>query len=73
MVVVLSLIVMMMVVVLVMTSLSVVKVGVRMSPVMVVVFGMVRAVTVIMRRVSPIQLVFSSYYFLQTLPRLLRR
>ena len=71
MVVVLSLIVMMMMVVMV-TSLSVVKVGVRMSPVMVVVFGMVRTVSVIMRRVSPIQFVFSSY-FLETLPRLFRR
>ena len=58
--------------VVVVTPVSVVKIGVRMSPVMVVVFRVATVVSVIMRRVSPIKLVFSSY-LLETLPRLFRR
>ena len=58
--------------VVVVTPVAVVKIGVRMSPVMVVVFRVATVVSVIMRRVSPIKLVFSSY-LLETLPRLFRR
>lgn len=59
-----------MVVVVVVTPVAVVKVGVRMSPV--VVFRVATVVSIIMRRVSPIKLVFPSY-LLETLPRLFRR
>ena len=60
------------VVVVVVTPMAVVEMGVRMSPMMVVVFQVGSMVSVIMRRVSPIKLVFSSN-FLKTLARLFRR
>jgi len=71
MVLMLRLVVMMVVVVTPMAV--VVKMGVRMSPMMVVVFKVVGSMmSVIMRRVSPIKLVFSSN-LLETLPGLFRR
>ena len=71
MVLMLRLVVMMVVVVTPMAV--VVKMGVRMSPMMVVVFQVgSMVVSVIMRRVSPIKLVFSSN-LLETLPGLFRR
>ena len=51
---------------------AVVKMGVRVSAVAVVVFEVVSMVSVIMRRVSPIQLVFPSN-LLKTLSGLFRR
>ena len=70
----LRLVVMVLLVVLVVMTpmLAVVNIRVRVSAVMVVVCKVVRAGSMIMRGVSPVQLVFP-LYLLQALPRLFRR